>query len=62
VLQLTELADKQIKQRLESANGVGDIFIYGARLHQINVNIDPVRLRAYNISITDVSAALRRKT
>ncbi len=59
VLQLTELADKQIKQRLESANGVGDIFIYGARLRQINVNIDPDRLRAYNISITDVSAALR---
>ncbi|MFN2455459.1 MAG: efflux RND transporter permease subunit [Pyrinomonadaceae bacterium] len=59
VLQLTELADKQIKQRLESASGVGDIFIYGARLRQINVQIDPDRLRAYNISVTDVAAALR---
>ncbi len=59
VLQLTELADKQVKQRLESASGVGDIFIYGARRRQINVQVDPDRLRAYNISITDVATALR---
>jgi HAE1 family hydrophobic/amphiphilic exporter-1 len=59
VVELTELADKQLRERLTSANGVGDIAIYGSRLRQVNINVDPDRLRAYNISINDVTNAVR---
>jgi HAE1 family hydrophobic/amphiphilic exporter-1 len=59
VLQLTDIAQNQINKRLQSAYGVGDIFIYGSRLRQINIRIDPTRLRAFNLSTVDVANALR---
>jgi HAE1 family hydrophobic/amphiphilic exporter-1 len=59
ILQLTDLAQNQIVKRIQSANGVGDVFIYGARQRQINVHVDPDRLRAYNLSTVDVANALR---
>jgi HAE1 family hydrophobic/amphiphilic exporter-1 len=59
VLQLTDIAQNQISKRIQSAYGVGDVFIYGARLRQINIHLDPTRLRAYNLSTVDVANALR---
>src|ERR671939_1707261 len=59
VLQLTDIANEQIVKRIESAYGVGDVFVYGARQRQINVHVDPERLRAYNLSTLDIANALR---
>jgi HAE1 family hydrophobic/amphiphilic exporter-1 len=59
VLQLTDLAQNQIVKRIQSAYGVGDVFIYGARQRQINVHLDPTRMRAYSLSTVDVTDALR---
>ena len=59
VLQLTDIAQNQISKRIQSAYGVGDVFIYGARQRQINVHINPTRLRAFNLSTVDVANALR---
>src|SRR5215212_11513406 len=59
VLQLTDIAQNQINKRIQSAYGVGEVFIFGARQRQINVHIDPSRLRAYNLSTVDVATALR---
>src|SRR5919199_3436518 len=58
VLELTDIAQNQISKRIQSAYGVGDVFIFGARQRQINVHIDPARLRAYNLSTVDVANAL----
>ncbi|PYT03249.1 MAG: AcrB/AcrD/AcrF family protein, partial [Acidobacteria bacterium] len=59
VLQLTDIAQNQIVKRIESAYGVGDVFVYGARQRQINIHVDPDRLQAYNLSTVDVANALR---
>src|ERR671933_828954 len=59
VRQLTDIANDQIVKRVQSAYGVGDVTIYGARLRQINIHIDPDRLRAYNLSPADVASGLR---
>jgi HAE1 family hydrophobic/amphiphilic exporter-1 len=59
VLQLTDIAQNQINKRIQSAYGVGEVFVYGARQRQINVHLDPTRLRAYNLSTVDVANALR---
>ncbi|MCA1556927.1 MAG: efflux RND transporter permease subunit, partial [Acidobacteria bacterium] len=59
VLQLTDIAQNQISKRIQSAYGVGDVSIYGARQRQINVHLNPERLRAYNLSTVDVANALR---
>ncbi len=56
---VTELADKKIKQRLESVSGVGQISIIGGRERQINVWVDPDKMRSYNVTPAEISNALR---
>src|SRR6516225_4561775 len=56
---VTLIADKQIKQKLENARGVGQITIVGGARREIHVLVDPDRLRSYNLTITDVFTALR---
>ena len=56
---MTEIAKNQIKERIESVNGVGQITIIGGRERQINVWVDPDKMRSYNVTPAEVSAALR---
>ena len=58
-IELTDLIQRQIQERLESADGVGEVVVYGGRQREIKVYVDPERLRAYNLSVTDVVNALR---
>src|SRR5215213_7607291 len=58
-IELTDFVQNQIQERLESVDGVGEVFIYGGRQRQIKVYLNPERLRAYNLSTTDVVNALR---
>ncbi len=59
VMALTELIENLVVERIESADGVGEVFMWGSRTPQIRVNVNPDRLRAFNIPVTDVSAAVR---
>src|SRR6202050_1196217 len=56
---LTMIADKLIKQKLENAKGVGEVRIVGGAKREIHVLCNPEKLRAYNLTITDVFNALR---
>src|SRR5215467_11280679 len=56
---VTLIADKQIKQKLENTKGVGEITILGGAKREIHVLVDPDRLRAYNLTVNDVFNALR---
>ena len=51
-------AKARIKQQLENAKGVGEITILGGAKREIHIMVDPDRLRAYNLTITDVFNAL----
>ncbi|MBS1148464.1 MAG: family efflux transporter [Myxococcaceae bacterium] len=55
---LTDLADRVVQRRLESLSGVGDVRIIGGRLRQINVKLDPVRLRALGLPAREVARAI----
>lgn len=57
--EVTETAKKNIKERIESVNGVGQITIVGGQERQINVWVDPDKMRSYNVTAAEVSAALR---
>ncbi|MBW8714036.1 MAG: efflux RND transporter permease subunit, partial [Acidobacteria bacterium] len=59
VRDITEYADKTLRRQLESVNGVGQVVVSGGRSRQININLDADRLRAYNLTVTDVSRALQ---
>ena len=58
VRDITEYADKVLRRQLESLNGVGQVLITGGRERQINIVLDADRLRAYNVTVTDVARAL----
>src|SRR4029453_7603187 len=59
VREVTEYADKVLRRQLESVSGVGQVMVLGGRQRQINFWLDGYRLRAYNLTVTDVSRALQ---
>ncbi len=56
---VTLIADKLIKRKLENCNGVGQIQIQGGTNREIHIVVNPERLRAYSLTVTDVFNALR---
>jgi HAE1 family hydrophobic/amphiphilic exporter-1 len=58
-IDLTDLVQNQIQERMESVDGVGEVVIYGGRQRQVKIYLNPERMRAYNLSTTDVVNALR---
>lgn len=61
IKELTEYADKVVKVQIERSKGVGEVQIEGGLERAINIWVDPDRLAAYQIPITDVRDALVRQ-
>ncbi|MGH7783278.1 MAG: efflux RND transporter permease subunit, partial [Candidatus Binatia bacterium] len=59
VVELSDMAQTLIMDRIESADGVGDVFSYGSRLKQVKVYVNPDRLRSYNLTVTQVADAVK---
>ncbi|HYL39417.1 MAG TPA: efflux RND transporter permease subunit [Bryobacteraceae bacterium] len=59
--EITEIADKQIKPRLDNISGVGEIQLVGGLKREIRVWVDPDKMRAYNLSVAEVANALRQQ-
>ena len=57
--EVTDVADKKIKQQIESINGVGEVSIIGGRRREIQVWVDPDKLRAFNVTVAQVADAVR---
>jgi HAE1 family hydrophobic/amphiphilic exporter-1 len=58
---LTEFADKTIKERLQRVAGVGQVTIVGGRKRQVRIWLDADKMRALNVTADDVVNALRRE-
>ncbi len=56
--ELTELADRTVRRALESANGVGQVRVLGGARRQLNVWVDPLRLRAQGLTVPEVERAI----
>ncbi|HQP32267.1 MAG TPA: efflux RND transporter permease subunit, partial [Deltaproteobacteria bacterium] len=57
---LRTLQDYTLKLGLESVAGVSQVASIGGFVKQYQVNVDPVRLKAYNISLGQVMEAVKR--
>jgi hydrophobic/amphiphilic exporter-1 (mainly G- bacteria), HAE1 family len=57
--EITEVSDKRIKDRVESINGVGQVRMIGGRDREVQVWVDPDKMRSYNIPVTEISNAVR---
>ena len=61
VRDITEYADKTLRRQLESVSGVGQVVVLGGRARQVNITLDADRLRAYSLTVNDVSRALQNQ-
>src|SRR5918997_3992263 len=57
--EVADIADKEIKERIESINGVGQVQILGGATREIHVWLDPDKMRAFNVTVAEVAAAVR---
>src|SRR5438093_60659 len=58
--ELRSMQDWYLKYQLASVDGVAEVASVGGFVKQYQVTVDPTRLRAYNLSIADVSMAVQR--
>ncbi|MCL5744499.1 MAG: efflux RND transporter permease subunit, partial [Acidobacteria bacterium] len=58
---LSTLAEKVIQKRLETVPGVGQVNIIGLARREIQILVDPQKLKAYGLTYPQVSAALQRE-
>jgi len=56
---ITEFADKKLRRRLESINGVGQATMVGGRPRQINVVVDTEKLASVGLTTAQVVGALQ---
>jgi multidrug efflux pump subunit AcrB len=56
---ITEYADKKLRRRLESLNGVGQVLIVGGRPRQLNVVVDTEKLASLGLTTAQVIGALQ---
>ena len=59
--ELADIANNEIQKDLESVTGVARVDVLGAGQYVMHIYLDPVKLAAYNVSVTDVSRALKRQ-
>ncbi len=58
--EFSQILKEQVKPRLAQIKGVSQISIIGLTEREISISVDADKLRAYNMSIVQVSEALRR--
>jgi HAE1 family hydrophobic/amphiphilic exporter-1 len=59
--ELSEFAERGVKERLERIPGVGGVRLLGAREREVRIWLDPLRLSGYGLAIEDVADTLRRE-
>jgi len=58
-LELSDFADRILKERLQRLAGVGNVFIGGERRYAMRVWLDPLKMAAYGLTVQDVENAVR---
>src|SRR3974377_462049 len=58
--ELRSMQDWYLRYQLASVEGVSEVASVGGFVKQYQVTVDPTKLRAYNLSISDVATAVQR--
>ena len=56
---VTEVADKKVRRQLQTINGVGSVNLIGGNGRVINILMNPLALRAENVTAIDVMRSLQ---
>ncbi|MCA9697051.1 MAG: efflux RND transporter permease subunit, partial [Myxococcales bacterium] len=58
--ELTRIADEVVRRRLETIAGVGQVQLIGGRQRRVEVELDPIRMRAAKVGASEVRMAIER--
>ncbi|MFA6752520.1 MAG: efflux RND transporter permease subunit, partial [Fermentimonas sp.] len=61
LLELSEIADLTVKERLQTISNVSAVEIWGEYRYAMRLWLDPIRMASYNITPMDVKSALDRE-
>lgn len=61
LLELSEIADLTVKERLQTISNVSAVEIWGENRYAMRLWLDPVKMAAYNVTPMDVKNALDRE-
>ena len=61
VMELSDYADNVLVEKLQTIPGVSEVRIFGDKRPSMRLWIDPVKLRAYNLTVQDIQDALNRE-
>ncbi len=61
MLELSDIANRLFKERLQTIPGISEINIWGEKKYSIKLLIDPAKLAAYGLTPLDVRDALNRE-
>jgi HAE1 family hydrophobic/amphiphilic exporter-1 len=59
--EVTDIANDQVVDRIETVGGVGQVNVLGGGTREIQIQIDPEKLRGYGLTFTDVANAVRQQ-
>jgi multidrug efflux pump len=60
-LELSDFADRVLKEKIQRVAGVGSVIIGGERRYAMRVWLDPLRMASYQLTTQDVENAIRRE-
>ena len=61
IIDLSEFAEINFKERLQTISGVSSVGVWGSRRYSIRMRMDPILLAAYKITPLDVRQAVSRE-
>jgi len=60
-LDITDYADRYVKDQMQTLPGVAEVRIFGEREYSMRIWLDPLRMAAYDLTPQDVENALRQQ-
>lgn len=60
--ELTRIADKIVKERIQRLGGVGAVELVGSREREIQILVDPAKLAGLGLAVHDVTSALQTQS
>ena len=58
--EVNDVADNLVRERIQTLEGVGGVILGGAQRFAVRVRLEPQKMAAYGITVSDVQVALQR--
>ncbi|TDX01088.1 efflux RND transporter permease subunit [Dinghuibacter silviterrae] len=61
LMELSQYAENVLQQNLQTINDVSSVYIFGDKTYAMRIWLNPDKMRAYNVSFTDISTAINNE-